>query len=159
MFHHGAPASRLDELATLALFHGLTRRERERVASLCTMFERRAGTVLCREGQPGQECFVIIDGELAVTIDEIAVATLGAGSFCGELALLDGAPRTASVTATTDVRLLVFTRREFEELLACAPRVARRVLATVGTRLRHANGRVRAPIEVSAAAPSRSCAP
>jgi CRP-like cAMP-binding protein len=143
MFHHGPPGSHVEELASLMLFQGLPRRDLERISALCTTVDRPAESVLCAEGRSGQECFVIVEGELAVTIDGANVAALGPGSFFGELALLDGEPRSATVTATTDVRLLVFTRREFEELVAYAPRVARRVLATVGSRLRHADGRMR----------------
>src|SRR3954453_17891500 len=125
MFHHGSPTSKEEQLAALTLFQGLPRREVERISALCTMVDRPAGKVLCAEGRGGQECFVIVDGEVGVTIGGTEVATLGAGSFVGELAVLDGEPRTATAVATTPVRLLVFTRREFEELLECAPRVAR----------------------------------
>jgi CRP-like cAMP-binding protein len=142
MFHHGPPTSKEQQLAALTLFQGLPRRELERISALCTMVERPAGTVLCTEGRAGQECFVIVDGEVAVTIGGSEVATLGAGSVFGELAVLDGEPRTATTTATTIVRLVVFSRREFEDLLECAPSVARRILATVGTRLRHADRRL-----------------
>jgi CRP-like cAMP-binding protein len=144
MFERGPSVSKLTELGSLTLFEGLARRELERICSLCTMLERPAGSVLCAEGRAGQEYFVVVDGEVAVTIKGTNVATLGPGSFFGELALLDGEPRSATVTAMTPVRFLVFDRAEFEALLDCAPRVARRMLATIGARLRHADRRVRA---------------
>jgi CRP-like cAMP-binding protein len=106
------------------------------------MTERPAGTVLCTEGRAGQECFVLVAGEVTVAIGGSEVATLGAGSVFGELAVLDGEPRTATATATTPVCVLVFTRREFADLLEDAPRVARRILATVGARLRQTDRRL-----------------
>jgi CRP/FNR family transcriptional regulator len=142
MVNHRPPVSKVETLASLSLFQGLSRRELERVSALCTFSDRPAGSVLCVEGGAGQECFVIAEGEIAVTIDGSHVATLGPGSFCGELAILDGQPRTATLAVTTNARLLVFERREFEDLLESAPRVARRMLATVGARLRHADGRL-----------------
>src|SRR4051812_29276607 len=140
--HHGAPTDKEQRLAALTLFQDLPRRDLERIAGLCTMVERPAGTVLCSEGRAGQECFVIVDGEVAVTISGSEVATLGAGSVFGELAVLDGEPRTATARAASLVRLAVFSRREFEDLLECEPRVARRILDTVGARLRRTDRRL-----------------
>jgi CRP/FNR family transcriptional regulator, cyclic AMP receptor protein len=139
MFTHAHPGEFIDLLGTLSLFTGLSRRELQKIAGRCTLLERPAGRVLCEEGQPGRECFVIVDGEVTVRTGSTAVATLGPGSVFGEIALLDDGLRTATVVTDTDVQILVFNRREFEAILADAPRVARRILATLGARLRHAD--------------------
>ena len=81
--------------------------------------------MLCQEGKSGNECFVVIEGEAAVTIGGDEVTTIGPGGFFGEMALLDGGPRVATVTATTDMRLLSLSRGEFTTLLADVPSVSR----------------------------------
>ncbi len=136
MFKHDP---KIEHLAEISLFGHCTRRQLEEVARRTTEADAASGTVLCREGDIGRECFVIRDGQASVTIDGDEVATIGPGSFFGELALLDGEPRIATVTAITDMRLVVLSRPEFNELLADVPVVARRILEGIGARLRAAD--------------------
>ena len=123
-------------LANVRLFHACTRDELAVIVSVTTLIDVPAGRVLCSQGAPGDEFFVIVDGSAAVTIDGDQVAILGPGGFFGEMALLDGGPRIATVTATTPARLLVLTRPEFTALLERAPTVCHRILIGVGHRLR-----------------------
>jgi CRP/FNR family transcriptional regulator, cyclic AMP receptor protein len=129
---------KIERLAEVGLFRGCTRRQLHDVSKLTTEIDFASGTVLCREGEAGTECFVVLDGLATVTVLGRDVATLGPGSLVGELALLDGKPRLATVTAANDMRLLILSTREFEGLLAI-PVVSRRILASVAAGLREAN--------------------
>jgi CRP/FNR family transcriptional regulator, cyclic AMP receptor protein len=140
MFHkHDA---RLDLLGKVSLFSSCSQAELKELAKITTEMDASAGTVLCREGGAGHTCFVVIDGDAAVTIDGEQVDQVGPGGFFGEMALLDGGPRVATVTATTDMRLLVLSRPEFSRLLADVPSVSRKMLTAVGARLRAAHAQL-----------------
>jgi CRP/FNR family transcriptional regulator, cyclic AMP receptor protein len=84
----------------------------------------------------GQEFFVIISGSASVDRGGVHLADVGPGDFQGEIALLDGGPRTATVTATTPMKLLVATHREFSSLLDTTPLIARRMLPALAHRVR-----------------------
>jgi len=113
----------LSELRRLPVFAGLSRRALERVDSLLTTIVFNDGDVLCREGRLGREAFVVISGEVEVSRGADHLATLGAGAVVGEMALLDRAPRTATVTAAGTVEALVMNAQEFASLLT-EPKVA-----------------------------------
>jgi CRP/FNR family transcriptional regulator, cyclic AMP receptor protein len=136
--------SKIDHLATIPPFRRCTRRQLLRLAQLTTELDAARGAVLCREGDVGRECFIVRDGEATVTIDGEQIATIGPGGVVGELALLDGEPRVATVTAATDMRLLVLSRPEFNQVLAEIPTVSRGILESVGARLRAADARLSA---------------
>jgi CRP/FNR family cyclic AMP-dependent transcriptional regulator len=91
--------------------------------------------VLCHQGQIGRECFVLLDGQVDVETSD-GHTTLGRGALLGEIALLvpDGR-RTATVTALTDITVLVFTRTEFTQLMSGLPSVAHKVLHEATRRL------------------------
>jgi len=97
-----------------------------------------AGTVIAVEGDPGVGLFVILDGTADVTIGGRKKATLGPGDFFGEIALLDGGPRTATVTAKTDVNLLGLTEWVFRGLMTEHPSIALKTLQQMAARLRSA---------------------
>jgi CRP-like cAMP-binding protein len=125
-------------LGSVSLFRGCSDKELGHIQSLTTEIDVPAGEVLCREGQPGLQFFVIVDGQAAVAIGDQHVADLGAGEFFGEMALLDGGSRIATVSAKSPMRLLVLNRQEFFTLLSDAPTVVRRILTSIGARLREA---------------------
>jgi CRP/FNR family transcriptional regulator, cyclic AMP receptor protein len=134
--------ARIDRLAEVSLFQACSHSELRELARITTELEAPAGAVLCREGATGTDCFVIIDGKVKVTIAGDEVGTIGPGGFFGEMALLDGGPRVATVTALTDLRLLVLSRQEFASLLTSVPSVCRRMLAAIGARLRLADAQL-----------------
>ena len=140
------PDPKLEHLATIRAFRRCTHRQLLQLAQLTTEMEAARGAVLCREGEVGRECFVVRSGEATVTIDGDPIATIGPGDVVGELALLDGEPRVATVTAATDMRLVVLSRPEFNKVLADMPTVSRGILESVGARLRAADARFRAPL-------------
>lgn len=133
------PSPVLDGLRAVRLFGGCTDKELEHIDRITTGQDVTAGTVLCRQGSFGRQTFVILAGQAEVTIDGVVIATLGPSSFFGELSVLDGDPRVATVTALTPMSLLVMSPRELEQLLADVPAVARRMLVAVGGRLRLAD--------------------
>jgi CRP-like cAMP-binding protein len=116
------------------LFEGLSRKQLTEVARLSDDLEVPAGTVLCEEGARGREFFVIIEGEAKVTRGGRRVATVGAGDFFGEIALLERVNRTATVTATTPLRFFVITAQAFAAVRDADPTVERKLLHALARR-------------------------
>ena len=105
------------------------------VATMMDELDYEPGDLLTREGMPGGQAFLIVDGEASVTLRGEELATVGAGEFVGEMALLDHSPRSATVTAVTPMRVLVMDPGSFWNLLGQAP-VARRIAIDLARRLR-----------------------
>jgi CRP/FNR family cyclic AMP-dependent transcriptional regulator len=124
-------------LSGVALFSPCAKHELRRIAALVDEIEAPEGKVLTQEGQPGTEFFVVVRGTATAKRSGRRVATIGPGSFFGELSLLDQGPRAATVTADTDMQLLVMTSRAFSSLLDDAS-VSRRILRGMAERLRSA---------------------
>ncbi|MBV8951292.1 MAG: cyclic nucleotide-binding domain-containing protein [Actinobacteria bacterium] len=122
-------------LAEVGLFRDLTGRQRRHIAGLMTRLDEPAGTVLTREGAPGAEFVIVLDGSVEVRHGDRVVKTLGPGDYVGEIALLRNQPRTATVVARTPVAIEVLNRREFTTLLADNPELATQLLATMAERL------------------------
>ncbi len=130
---------KLLELAKVPLFAGCTREQLIRISELTFGARCAAGDTICSEGESGRACFIIVEGEACVTMAGRHFANIGPGGFFGEMALLDGSPRIASVIALTEVRLLTLSPLEFDALLVSVPHVARRMMAIMGSRLRSAD--------------------
>lgn len=129
---------KVERLSQVQLFSACSKRDLSRIAALTEEIEVPAGRVLMRQGDPGREAFVIADGRAKVTIRGKRSTKLGPGECFGEMALLYSAPRSATVTAESDMRLLVLGSRQFAALIDSVPLVGRRVLAAVAERLREA---------------------
>jgi CRP/FNR family transcriptional regulator, cyclic AMP receptor protein len=130
-----------EELARSPFFaHGSTA-ERLALAKAADVLKAQPGDVLVHEGRRGNEFFAILDGIAEVRRDGNLVATLGPGDCFGELALLDGGTRTATVIASTEVELAVVDGRLFGPLLVNAPAFTRTLLAYLAQRLRGADER------------------
>jgi CRP/FNR family transcriptional regulator, cyclic AMP receptor protein len=125
-------------LSQVPLFSGCTQKDLLTIARVVKDIDHVNGTVIAREGEPGIGLFVIADGTAEVTIGGAKKATLGPGDFFGEIALLDGGPRTATVTATSDVRLLGLTEWVFRGLMQEHPSIAVKTLQAMAGRLRNA---------------------
>ena len=124
------------KLAKVPIFSECSKRELAVIARAAKEVSHRAGTVIAREGERGIGLFLILEGTCKVTIGGRTKARLGPGDFFGEIALLDGGPRTATVTATSDVRLVGITGWVFRGLLMEHPSIALKTLEAVAGRLR-----------------------
>jgi len=125
-------------LASVPMFSGCTKKELTTIAKTVRQIEHPAGAAIATEGEPGAGLFVIEEGDCDVTIGGKLVNQLHAGDFFGEMALLDGGPRTATVTATTDIKLYALTEWVFRGLLVEHPSIALRTLEAMASRLRNA---------------------
>ena len=128
----------VDQLNRVPLFVGCLRKDLQTIARVVKDIEHPAGTVIAREGDPGVGLFVIAEGTTDVTIGGRRKSRLGPGDFFGEIALLDGGPRTATVTATSDVKLLGLTEWTFRGLMMEHPSIAVKTLQAMAGRLRNA---------------------
>jgi CRP-like cAMP-binding protein len=126
----------LDILALVPLFSGCTRAERREVAQLGTLIEITEGSELITQGTSGREFFIVMSGEAACSVRGATVAVLGPGDFFGEMALIDGGPRTATVSAASPLRVVVLDSREFNRLLLASPSIAMKLLRNLAGRLR-----------------------
>ena len=131
----------IERLRNIPLFSTCTKAELALVARRTSELRARPGDVLIREGVTGREFLVIVEGTASVMIGGERVAVLGAGDFCGEIALLDRGPRTATVVADTDLVAQVSSQSEFADVLAGAPNVGRHLLVGLARRLRAADAR------------------
>ena len=125
----------LDDLAQVPFFANCTTKELQQVSAVAVEVSAVAGQVLAREGEAGHECFVIVSGTASVTRNGKTLATLEAGDVVGELSLLTGSPRVATIVADTDMKVRVIGQREFTPLLEEVPGLAVRILRNVATRM------------------------
>ncbi|HKX17413.1 MAG TPA: Crp/Fnr family transcriptional regulator [bacterium] len=130
-----------DLLARSPLFSQLASAELEKIAALLRRRRYRAGEPVFREGDPGTALYVVDTGEIRILLGgadgkEVVLSLLGSGEFFGELALLDGEPRSADAVATVPTELLVLPRDDFLRLLREVPAVAVNMLAALSRRFR-----------------------
>jgi CRP-like cAMP-binding protein len=128
--------SKLDDLGRLWLFSSLSKKELATIGRRADEVRVPAGKVLTVEGKPGHEFFLVLDGEAVITREGREVARARPGQYFGELSLLDRGPRSATVTAATDMNLLVLGQREFSGVLDEVPGLAHKLLATMAEKLR-----------------------
>ncbi len=128
--------AKIEMLKQVPLLAACTNKELQKIARLCDEVDVDEGSVLAKEGSPGHEFFVIVDGEADVTLRKKRLASLGAGAFFGEMSLLDHEPRSATVTAKTPMRLLVLDSNSFHQFVRENPDVTVKILRGVAQRLR-----------------------
>jgi CRP/FNR family transcriptional regulator, cyclic AMP receptor protein len=133
--------AKVELLSNVPLFSACSRRDLRRIAALVDEIDVPEGKVLMRQGEPGWECFVIAAGKGKATVPGSGSASLGPGDVVGEMSLLDGRPRSATVTARSDMHLLVLTSRNFSALIDEVPLVARRIMAALAERVREVEAR------------------
>jgi CRP/FNR family transcriptional regulator, cyclic AMP receptor protein len=127
---------KIERLEEVGLLAGCSRRQLRAIARISEVIEVAEGTVLARNGQPGDQFFLILDGSARVEVTSRKRSRLEPGQYFGEMSLLDGGPRSATVVAETPLRLLVIKRRDFATLLREAPEVTQSLLATLSRRVR-----------------------
>lgn len=123
------PDPRIEALSTIGVLAGTSRRQLQQICSLTTEVRLSAGQVLCRQGTKAEEVFLVIDGQVAVSRDDVPLGIAGAGDIIGEMALMEGGTRSATTVAVTEVRALVLSTSEFTQLLTRFPAVADNVRA------------------------------
>jgi CRP-like cAMP-binding protein len=128
----------LGTLEEVPLFEGLSKRHLRRVAKLARIRRFAPGSALVRSGDAGRSFFVLLDGTAKVMRAGGRARRLGIGDYFGEMALLDGAPRSADVVAEGEVLALTIDRSGFTKLLGAEPMLAQALLRTLAARLRAA---------------------
>ena len=128
---------KIELLRRIPLFAECTKAELIEVAISADEREAPAGQDLTEQGQRGQEFFILVEGSVTVRRSGRKLADLGPGDWFGEIAILTYKPRTATVTATFPVRLLVISDRAFRRVVETSPRIALKVLRNVAERLDH----------------------
>ena len=134
---------RADALSRVPLFSGLSRRHLLQLADAARIVSFRQGAAIIREGDLGATLYVIVEGEAKVTRGGKTLVTLAPGDVFGEISLLDGGPRTATVAAATPLTAVRLYRTPFFRLVQVEPAIGVRVLAQLAKRLRRVDRTVR----------------
>ncbi len=134
----GGSSQKNDVLKNVPLFSNLSKKNLDEISRISDEVHRPAETVLAKEGDVGSEFILIVEGEARVEKGGEIINKLPPFSFFGEVSIIDGQPRTASVIADTDVKLLVIHSRYFHELLAKVPELAKETLLALCQYLRKA---------------------
>lgn len=127
--------AKIELIRRVPLFSHCTKKELAAIAQQADELALPEGRKLVRQGERGREFVVIVDGTADVHRNGRRINQLGRGDFLGEIALLSGAPRTATVTTTSPVRILVLTDSAFKRVTAELPSVQTRLLAALSARL------------------------
>jgi CRP/FNR family cyclic AMP-dependent transcriptional regulator len=117
------------------LFSECSRKDLNEIAGIADEIDLREGKELTKEGGPGREFFVLVEGTADVKKGNRRINKMGAGDFFGEISLITQRPRTATVTATSPVRALVITDRSFRSLLEHQPEIQGKVMSALAARL------------------------
>jgi CRP/FNR family transcriptional regulator, cyclic AMP receptor protein len=127
-------------LRSIPLFKGLSRRELAEILGAGREYEFAPGESIVEHGLKAMDFYVIMDGKAKLEVPGGRTAALGPGDYFGEISLLDGGPRTATITAETRVVTLRLERSRFIPLLDRHGSIARKILAEMAGRLRRAEG-------------------
>lgn len=130
---------RQELLEKVSMFAACNKRELGKLASVARERRVPSGTVLTKEGEAGDEFFVVAEGMAEASIRGRKVGSIPAGSFFGELSLLDQGPRTATVTAELPTRLLVINAHDFSGVLSEVPSISLKIMRGLATRIRSAD--------------------
>lgn len=131
----------IDHLASVPLFRGMTNKELREIAKATVELELESKKEFVTQGDVGREAFIIVDGAADVIRNGKTIAQLGPGDCVGELALLDHGPRTASVVADGQLKVLVLGPREFSGLLDEVPTLSHKLLGVLATKVRELDAR------------------
>lgn len=129
-------------LAGVGLFSSCSPDELATIWTLGTIREFDKGDDLVLEGAPGTDLFLILEGDARCTTGDTELATFSSGDFFGELALLEGGYRSATVTATGPITVFELPANEFRQLLVDQPEIALRLLAGMAKRLRQTDAAI-----------------
>ena len=136
VYNSAVAGASIDMLKRVPLFSGLDNRELEQIAGSMRERQVAAGDVVLEQGSGGAGFFVVDEGQADVTVDGNHVATIGPGDYFGEIALLTGSDRTATVTAVTDMRCYGMTSWDFKPLVESNSGIAWKLLTAMAQKLR-----------------------
>lgn len=134
--------SHTDYLASVPLFSACSKKELQAVARASDQVDLAEGRALCEQGSIGREAFIILEGTAEVKRNGRKVAVLGVGDTFGELALLDHGPRTATVTASSPLKVLVIGAREFAGVIDEVPPIAHKLLKALAGLVRELDAKL-----------------
>jgi len=137
----GIPTEVIHHFERIPLFESISKKGLRSIVSAATEVDLPAGRTLVRQGDNGRELYVILRGTADVTVDGRKVSELVPGDFFGELAFLHPAPRSATVTARTDVRVMILDSRAMDVIAEREPAIARRLMQAMAKRIRSNEGR------------------
>ena len=127
---------RLELLAQVPLFAGSSKRQLRGILEWTKEYRYKPGATIVQEGARGKELFVLLEGKATVSRNGKTVTRLAAGDFFGEMSVIDGRPRTATVVADEPVDCLVLKQADFRALLEGDPSMAWNLLGAFAARLR-----------------------
>lgn len=128
-------------IAEVDLFRGLSRGQVKRLAGAAKQVTHPAGKAVSTEGLGGLAFHYILEGRATVSKDGRELRTLGPGDYFGEISMIDGRPRSATVTAVDTIKVLAIPHQDFEAVIDTDPDFARQLLKTLCARLREAEAR------------------
>jgi CRP/FNR family cyclic AMP-dependent transcriptional regulator len=145
----GAPVVELDAVRAVPLFKYLSQEQLAEVVTIIAIRRFAKGSLLVREGEPGDAIHIVLDGSVSVLRiapdgRETILSILKEGDFFGEMSVLDASPRSASIRALTPVEVGVIEQKPMLELLDKDPRIARSLIVNLSRRLREANALIAA---------------
>jgi CRP/FNR family transcriptional regulator, cyclic AMP receptor protein len=135
----GIPKQQIDLLGQVPLFTACSQAELRSIARLGTRISAEPGAILTAQGKPGSEFFLVLEGTATCKVGRREVRKFKSGNYFGELALLHGGYRSATVEAVTPMELLVLDAREFRSMVLENPTVALKVLSRLAERLTEAD--------------------
>ena len=127
--------AKIELLRHVSLFAGCSKRELGEIALIADEIDFKPGKALIKQGEPGRQFYVILDGEVGVVRDGETLPQRGGTEFYGEISLVSGVPATATVTTRTATRALVISQRNFKTLLERSPNIQMRILRAFSARL------------------------
>jgi CRP-like cAMP-binding protein len=133
-----------DVLALVPMFHGLSRRQLRAIAARCETADYMAGHSIVRKGEPGDAFYVVLSGQAKVTNGSRFLARLLAGDHFGEIAVIDGGERTATVTTETPVAVAVLSRKAFLEVLHDDPEITYELITELARMFRRVDASIEA---------------
>ena len=138
-WNHASPSDWAEVLATFPVFAGIPQRRLRKLVRNATFAEHGPGDIVIQKGTPGDSLYLVLSGS-AKALGKPASRTVRIGDYFGELSLLDGTPRSATVVATSELHVMKLRRAAFLEL-AQDPEVALKMLRTLGSHIRRLEGR------------------
>lgn len=126
----------IDRIRSVPLFSEFGDKDLQRVATIAKEVEFPAGKQIAKQGESGVGFHMIVEGEASVSVDGATHGTLGPGTYFGEMSLLDGGPRSATVAAASELKTISLTSWDFNALLDQYPDLSRKLLVQLCRRLR-----------------------